>query len=237
MNKLDIKHIPNHIGIIMDGNGRWAKKKLLPRYLGHKKGAEVFKNISRFCNKIGIKYLTVYAFSTENWSRPKKEVDFIINILSEYLDDMKNYTKENIKVKFIGEFSVFSEKLRKKISEAETKSFSATGLNLNIAINYGGKSEIINAVKNTITFFNENKLLLNDVDENLFSKFLYTKEQPDVDLIIRPSGEYRLSNFMIWQSAYAEYIFMDILWPDFKEENLIDALNQYSNRDRRFGGI
>lgn len=229
--------LPKHIGIIMDGNGRWAKKRSLPRYAGHSVGAKTFKTIARFCNKIGIEYLTVYAFSTENWIRPKKEVDTIIKLLEDYLDDSKNYTKENIKVKFIGDITVFDESIKKKIIDAEDNSKNATGLNLNIAINYGGRAEIVNAIKLISNDILSNNLTIDKINEKLVNTYLYTSNQPDVDLIIRPSGENRLSNFLIWQSAYAEYIFMDILWPDFKEEHLIKALNEFSNRNRRFGGV
>ncbi len=229
--------LPKHIGIIMDGNGRWAKKRSLPRYAGHSVGAKTFKTIARYCNKIGIEYLTVYAFSTENWIRPKKEVDTIIKLLEDYLDDSKNYTKENIKVKFIGDITVFDESIKQKIIDAENNSKNATGLNLNIAINYGGKAEIVNAIKLISHDILFNNLTIDKINEKLVNTYLYTSNQPDVDLIIRPSGENRLSNFLIWQSAYAEYIFMDILWPDFKEKHLIKALNEFSNRNRRFGGV
>lgn len=229
---------PNlHIGIIMDGNGRWAKKHGIPRYLGHKKGAEVFRKIVRHCNKIGVKYLTVYAFSTENWKRPKKEIDAIINLLREYLKDAKNYKHENVRTKFIGDLTAFDDDIRAKIAECEEESDNFTGLTLNIAINYGGQSEIVMAVKKIATQVHDNQLTVEMIDEKTVSQALYTADQPDVDLIIRPSGEFRLSNFMLWQTAYSEFIFMDVLWPDFNENHLDKALDEFLTRNRRFGGI
>lgn len=229
--------LPVHIGIIMDGNGRWAKKRGLPRFAGHKAGADTFKKIARYCNKIGIKYLTVYAFSTENWKRPQKEVEAIIDLLRNYLRDAENYKKENIRVRFIGDISVFDEEIRTKIAESQSESKDFTGLNLNIAINYGGKDEIVHAAKLLAKEIEEDKLHPDDIDEAALESRLYTAGQPNVDLVIRPSGEYRLSNFMVWQSAYAEFVFMHVLWPDFTEKHLNEALWEYANRSRRFGGL
>lgn len=230
--------IPQHIGIIMDGNGRWAKLRGLPRYAGHKIGAKTFKNIVRYCNKIGIKYLTVYAFSTENWVRPKEEVKGIIELLREYLKDAHNYVSENIRVKFLGELTPYDDEIKRLVKEAEETSKANTGLNVNIAINYGGRNEIVTAVRNICNDILNGKKNVEDIDQKTFADYLYTKGQPDVDLIIRPSGEYRLSNFLIWQSAYAEYVFMDnILWPDFNEKSMDKALAEYQKRNRRFGGV
>lgn len=229
--------LPRHIGIIMDGNGRWAKKRGLPRKAGHKFGATAFRKIVRYANKIGIKYLTVYAFSTENWKRPQDEIKSIIELLRNYLADAKNYKSENVRTKFIGDLSAFDEDILKKIDECEEESENFTGLNLNIAINYGGQNEILNAVKTIANEVNENKISLDDITLKTISDRLYTKGQPDVDLIIRPSGEQRLSNFMTFQSAYAEFIFMDTLWPDFNEKCLDKALMEFAKRNRRFGGI
>ena len=229
--------LPVHIGIIMDGNGRWAKKRGLPRFAGHKAGADTFKKIARYCNKIGIKYLTVYAFSTENWKRPQKEVEAIIDLLRNYLRDAENYKKENIRVRFIGDISVFDQEIRMKIAESQSESKEFTGLNLNIAINYGGKDEIVHAAKLLAKEAAEGALRSDDIDETAFESRLYTAGQPNVDLVIRPSGEYRLSNFMVWQSAYAEFVFMTVLWPDFTEKHLNEALREYANRSRRFGGL
>lgn len=225
--------LPRHIAIIMDGNGRWAKKRGLPRTAGHTAGSKNFKDIARYSNKIGLEYLTVYAFSTENWKRPQDEVQNIMNILREYLRDAKNFKDENIKVKFIGNISVLDEDIKQLISEAEEASKDATGLNLNIALNYGGRDEIIHAVRQIIT----DGVKIEDIDEKAISDRLYTAGQPDPDFIIRPSGEYRLSNYLIWQSAYAEYWFSDILWPDFKPKHLEQAIDDYCHRNRRFGGV
>ncbi len=225
--------LPTHIAIIMDGNGRWAKKRSLPRTAGHAAGSKNFKDIARYCNKIGLKYLTVYAFSTENWKRPKDEVDNIMRIFKEYLEDAKNFKDENIQVQFIGDRSVLDEDIRRLMKESEDASREATGLHLNIAINYGGRDEIVHAVKNIIN----SGVAVEDINEQLISDSLYTSGQPDPDFIIRPSGEYRLSNYLIWQSAYSEYWFSDILWPDFKPKNLEKAIDDYNNRNRRFGGV
>ncbi len=229
--------LPTHIGIIMDGNGRWASKRGLPRFAGHKAGADTFKRIARYCNKIGIKYLTVYAFSTENWKRPQKEVDAIIELLRNYLRDAENYKKENIRVRFLGDVSVFDREIQTKIAESQAGSKDFTGLNLNIAINYGGKDELVHAAKLLAEETAAGKLSPEDIDEAALEARLYTAGQPNVDLVIRPSGEYRLSNFMIWQTAYAEFVFMNVLWPDFSEKHLDEALREYANRCRRFGGL
>lgn len=225
--------MPRHVAIIMDGNGRWAKKRSLPRSAGHAAGSKNFKDIARYCNKIGLEYLTVYAFSTENWKRPKEEVDNIMNILRDYLRDAKNFKDENIKVKFIGDLEPLAEDIKELIADAERESENATGLNLNIALNYGGRDEIVHAVKRIIG----EGLAAENVTEELISSRLYTAGQPDPDFIIRPSGEYRLSNYLIWQAAYAEYWFSDVLWPDFKPRHLEQALDEFNNRNRRFGGI
>ncbi len=226
------ENLPQHIGIIMDGNGRWAKRRGLPRTAGHSAGAKTFQNIARYCNKIGIKYLTVYAFSTENWKRPKDEVDAIMKLLHDYLVDSVNFQDENIKVKFLGDLTMLSDELNKLIAKAEKDSENATGLRLNIALNYGGRDEIVRSIRRMASNGFD---FINLTDEQL-SDNLYTSGIPDPDLIIRPSGEYRLSNFLIWQSAYAEYWFTDRLWPDFSEKDINDAVNAFSKRDRRYGG-
>lgn len=225
--------LPRHIAIIMDGNGRWAKKRSLPRSSGHVAGAKTFKNIARYCNKIGLEYLTVYAFSTENWKRPKEEVDNIMNLLREYLKDAENFKSDNIKVKFIGNLEPLADDIKELIRKDEEGSENATGLKLNIAINYGGRDEITNAVRKII----QTGVKAEDVTEDTISANLYTAGMPDPDFIIRPSGEYRLSNYLIWQSAYAEYWFSNILWPDFKPRHLEQAIEEYNRRNRRFGGI
>ena len=233
--KKDIKErpLPTHIAIIMDGNGRWAKKRSMPRSAGHVAGAKTFKNIARYCNKIGLKYLTVYAFSTENWKRPKDEVESIMNLLRDYLKDAENFKSDNIKVKFIGNLDVLDEDIKALMKKDEDGSKDATGLNLNIAINYGGRDEITNAVKKIV----ESGISPDEITEATISENLYTSGIPDPDFIIRPSGEYRLSNYLIWQSAYAEYWFSDVLWPDFKPKHLEKAIEDYNHRNRRFGGV
>lgn len=227
------RKLPQHIAIIMDGNGRWAKKKSMPRTAGHIAGAKTFKTIARYCNKIGLKYLTVYAFSTENWKRPDDEVKGIMNLLRDYLKDAENFKDENIRVRFLGDRTPLDDDIKDLMEKNEVGSKDATGLNLNIAINYGGRDEITNAVKKII----DSGIKSDDVTEKLISDNLYTSGMPDPDFIIRPSGEYRLSNYLIWQSAYAEYWFSDILWPDFKPKHLEKAISEYNNRNRRFGGI
>ncbi len=225
--------LPEHIAIIMDGNGRWAKKRSLPRTAGHVAGAKTFKAIARYCNKIGLKYLTVYAFSTENWKRPKAEVDGIMNLLRDYLRDAENFKDENIKVNFIGDRTPLADDIKALMIKNEEGSKNATGLTLNIAINYGGRDEITNAVKKIVA----SGINAEDVTEDVISDNLYTAGMPDPDFIIRPSGEFRLSNYLIWQSAYAEYWFSDILWPDFTPKHLDKAIDEYNRRNRRFGGI
>lgn len=231
--KTEQRILPTHIAIIMDGNGRWAKKHSLPRTAGHAAGSKNFKDIARYCNKIGLKYLTVYAFSTENWKRPKEEVDNIMKIFREYLEDAKNFKDENIQVQFIGDRSALDKDIQRLMKESEDASANATGLHLNIAINYGGRDEIVHAVKQIIS----NNTSAQDITEQTISNNLYTAGQPDPDFIIRPSGEYRLSNYLIWQSAYAEYWFSDILWPDFKPKDLEKAIEEFNHRNRRFGGL
>ena len=225
--------LPEHIAIIMDGNGRWAKKRSLPRTAGHAAGSRTFKTIARYCNKIGIKYLTVYAFSTENWKRPKSEVDNIMNILRDYLKDTDNFKDENIKLEFIGDRAPLADDIKELMLKAEADSADATGLHLNIALNYGGRDEIVHAVKSIV----KEGIDPEDITEQTVSDRLYTAGQPDPDFIIRPSGEYRLSNYMIWQAAYAEYWFSDILWPDFSPRDLDRAIEDFSRRNRRFGGV
>ena len=231
------KSLPRHIALIMDGNGRWAKKRSLPRSAGHAAGSRNFQSIARYCNKIGLEYLTVYAFSTENWKRPKDEVDGLMNILRDYLKDSKNFKDENIKVKFIGELSALDEDIRQLIVEAEEGSRDATGLKLNIALNYGGRDEIVHAAKRIAERVKEGTVEIDDISEEMISDNLYTAGMPDPDLIIRPSGEYRLSNFLIWQAAYSEYWYSDVLWPDFKPKHIDKAIEDYNHRNRRFGGI
>ena len=230
--------LPRHLGIIMDGNGRWAKKRGLPRTAGHTVGAANFKTITRYCASIGIEYLTVYAFSTENWKRPPEEVSALMKLFRQYLEEaLRDFLDENIKVRFIGDTSVFPQELQTLIRETEEVSKKRTGMVLNIAMNYGGRSEIARAARLLAEKVQRGEISPEEITEQAISDSLYTAGQPDPDLIIRPSGEQRTSNFLLWQSAYAEYIICDILWPDFKPQDLEDALDEFSRRQRRFGGV
>ncbi len=225
--------LPRHIGIIMDGNGRWAKKRHLPRTAGHIKGAETFRKCTRYCMKLGLECVTYYAFSTENWKRPKEEINAIMKLFSQYLDEALTMADENVRLVFPGNTDMLSPELREKIKRVTEASAGNTGLTCCIAINYGGRDDIVHAVKSIV----DEGIASEDITEETVTERLYTKGLPEVDLIIRPSGEQRLSNFLIWQAAYAEYVFMDVLWPDFKESDLDFAINEYNNRNRRFGGI
>ncbi len=229
--------LPRHIGIIMDGNGRWAARRHLPRSAGHAAGSRNFKNIARYANRIGLEYLTVYAFSTENWKRPKEEVDGIIDLLREYLRDAENFKDENIRVRFLGDFAPFDDEIVSLARRAEDNSASATGLKLNIALNYGGRDEIVHAVKKIARRVKSGELDIGEIDERLLSDNLYTAGMPDPDFIIRPSGEYRISNFLIWQSSYAEFWYSKVLWPSFRPRHLMRAVKAYNKRSRRFGGV
>ena len=229
--------VPEHIGIIMDGNGRWAKKRFLPRTAGHIKGAEVFQQITRYCQKIGVKALTVYAFSTENWSRPPEEVEAIMNLLRKYLNDADLFKDENIRIRFIGDITALADDLQKEILHIEDYSRNNDGLLLNIAVNYGGRQEIVFAARSLAKDVLEGKISPEDIDENMFNDRVFTNDCPPVDMILRPSGEERISNFLLWQCAYSEFVYMDVLWPDFTPADLDKAIEEYSNRQRRFGGI
>ena len=230
--------LPRHLGIIMDGNGRWAKKRGLPRSAGHKAGANNFRAITRYCSSIGIEFLTVYAFSTENWKRPADEVGALMKLFKQYLEEaLRDFMEENIRVRFLGDLSAFTPDLQELIARVERESAPKTGMVLNIAMNYGGRAEIVHAVRSLAEEISAGRLSPAEIGEAEIASRLYTAGQPDPDLIIRPSGEHRVSNFLLWQSAYAEYVVMDILWPDFKPADLDRALRDYSNRNRRFGGV
>lgn len=222
--------LPKHIGIIMDGNGRWAKKRALPRSAGHKAGANVFRTISKECERLGIEYVTFYAFSTENWKRPKEEVDALMSLFMDYLLEAKSDMTQagNSKIKFIGEREGISKELLNLMDEAEAETESHTGTTVYLAINYGGRQEIVSAVNKLIA------LGKSEITEEDISSEIYTV--PDCDLIIRPSGEERLSNFLLWQAAYSEFWYSDVLWPDFKINDLHEALKEFEKRNRRFGG-
>ena len=230
--------LPVHLGIIMDGNGRWAKKRGLPRSAGHAAGAQNFRKITRYCSQIGIRYLTVYAFSTENWTRPQEEDSALMRLFRQYLEEaLRDFRDDDIVVRFLGDVSAFSAPLRELITETQELSASRSGMVLNIAMNYGGRAELTHAFQVLARRVQEGSLRPEDITEERISSALYTAGQPDPDLIIRPSGEHRTSNFLLWQSAYAEYVIMDILWPDFRPADLDAALREYANRSRRFGGI
>lgn len=231
--------LPEHIGIIMDGNGRWAKKRALPRKYGHREGAKAFRKIVEYCDKIGLRYLTVYAFSTENWKRPKDEVDSIMQLLEQYIDEAFDHKNESdgVRTKFIGDMSALSPVLQEKIKRIEALGEGKSGLLVNVALNYGGRHELVHSMRALAEMVREQKIALEEIDEAMVSDHLYTAGQPDPDLIIRPSGEERLSNFLIWQAAYSEFVFMDVLWPDFKPEHLEEAIRIFNQRHRRFGGI
>ena len=227
--------LPTHVAFIMDGNGRWAKKRGLPRSIGHQQGAAVFKTVSRYCRDRGIKYVTVYAFSTENWKRSQEEVSGIMNLFREYLKDVKNYTKDNIRVRFIGDRSVLDEDIIDLMEETEKTSVNFDAMTLNIAINYGGLPEIANAAKICAQKVAAGELSAEDITCDEIRRHLYTADQPDPDLIIRTGGEFRLSNFLTWQSAYSELYFCDVLWPDLKPRHIEQALSDFAKRNRRYG--
>lgn len=234
----EVEILPAHLGIIMDGNGRWAKKRGLPRQAGHVTGAKVFRNIAKYCDRRGIKTTTFYAFSTENWRRPEEEVTAIMNLLREYLrESIADFKQENIQMRFIGDRTMLSEDIQELMAEAEAITADKTGMVLNLAINYGGRAELAMAVRRIADEVKAGTLSSEEIDEDCITERLYTAGQPEVDMILRPSGEYRLSNFLIWQCAYAEYVFDDVLWPDFTEEDLERALAEYAGRHRRFGGV
>ena len=230
--------IPNHIAIILDGNGRWAKSKGMPRNYGHIKGCDNLEYICEVAKELGVKYLTVYAFSTENWKRPSDEIEALMKIFQQYLEEaLRDFLGENIRVKFLGDVSVFPQHLQNLFARTEEVSADKTGMVLNIAMNYGGRAELTHAVRLLAEQVQKGTLLPEQITEDLISQHLYTAGQPDPDLVLRPSGEYRISNFLLWQSAYTEYIIMDKLWPDFTTRDLDSALREFSNRNRRFGGI
>lgn len=232
------KDLPKHIGIILDGNGRWATMRLLPRNMGHKKGVKTLNEIVIETKKIGIPYLTVFAFSTENWNRPKEEVDYLLNQIKEnYQKGLKKLIDEKIKIQFIGSRENLSNDLILIMEDVEYQTKNYTNFTLTIAFNYGSKQEIVNACKNIANDIINNKISVNDITDDLFNNYLYTKDLPYVDLIIRTSGEQRISNFLLYQSAYAELYFPKTLWPDFHKKELYLAIHEYQNRNRRFGGI
>lgn len=219
------QNMPRHIAIIMDGNRRWAKSKMLPVKLGHKQGAETLKKVVRHANKIGIEYITVYAFSTENWKRSEEEVSALMNLLESYLDDFaKEADTENIVIRVLGDLTALSETLQENIKRTIERTKNNTGTIFNIALNYGGRNEIVNAVRNISKEVLDGKLSIEEINEEIFAEHLYTKNDPDPDLLIRTSGELRLSGFLPWQTVYSEFIFLEKLWPDFTPEDLDEAI-------------
>lgn len=234
---LEANSYPEHIAIIMDGNRRWARENNLEIKEGYKKGAENLEKIAKYCNNIGIKYLTVYAFSTENWKRSKEEVGALMILLQNYLNDFsKRVDTENIKIKVLGDISVLSKGMQNSINKAIERTKENTGLTLNIAFNYGGRAEITSAIKQIAEEIKNNNIKIEDINEELISNYLYTKGQPDPDLLIRTSGELRTSNFLPWQIAYTEFYFDNKYWPEFSEEDLLKAIKSYEVRNRKFGG-
>ncbi len=231
-------NIPKHVAIIMDGNGRWAKKRLLPRNAGHKKGAQVVEQIVEDAEGLGIKFLTVYAFSTENWKRPKEEVDALMELLSNYLKDcIERADKNNMIVRVIGDKTALRADIVEKIDELEKVSSKNTGITFTIAINYGSRDEMTRAMRNMAKDIENGTVKSEDINEKMFEEYLDTKGMPDPDLLIRTSGEERLSNYLLWQLAYSEFYFTDVLWPDFDRDELINAIVKYNGRERRYGGI
>ncbi|MBT2681386.1 isoprenyl transferase [Bacillus sp. ISL-35] len=230
--------VPSHVAIIMDGNGRWAKKRALPRVAGHHEGMKVVRKITKLANQIGVKTLTVYAFSTENWKRPKMEVDFLMKLPEEFLGTfLPELIEENVRVEMIGYMDKLPEHTRKAVGKAMEDTKDNTGLVLNFALNYGSRAEILDGVKKVMEDVRSGKISEDDLTEEVFSSYLMTKDMIDPDLLIRTSGEIRLSNFMLWQLAYTEFWFTDVLWPDFNEEHLIEAIEAFQGRQRRFGGV
>lgn len=236
--QLDDNNIPKHVAMIMDGNGRWAKSRNLPRTMGHKAGVETIRRIIKEADRLGIKYVTLYAFSTENWKRPETEVNALMNLLVQYLkDEIIDLHNNGVILRILGDIENIPSKCRKEIEKAVTLTKDNGGLVLNIAFNYGGRDEILRSVKLIIDDVEQGKINKNDIDQKLFSNYLYTKDSPDPDLIIRPSGEQRISNFLLWQCAYSEFWYSNVNWPDFKERDLQKAIYDYQNRNRRFGGV
>lgn len=241
MERSDFSVLPTHVGVIMDGNGRWAKKRGLSRSEGHIEGAKTFRRIGEYAGDLGIKNISFYAFSTENWARPQNEVNAIMQLFYDYLEEARERLDENkekgIRLRFLGDRTVLSPELQYMMDYIEDETKEMTKINLNIAVNYGGRQEILHSVKKIAQRVKNGDLLPEEISLDDIQNGLYTLEQPPVDLIIRPSGEQRLSNFLLWQSAYAEFWYSDVLWPDFTEKDFDEALKAYEKRNRRFGGI
>jgi undecaprenyl diphosphate synthase len=236
--QIDSKRLPKHIAIIMDGNGRWANKRALPRVFGHKAGMETLKEIVRSCSDMGIEILTVYAFSTENWNRPTDEVSYLMNLLIEYMRrELNELNKNNVRIKILGDLSPLPQVTREEVEKAVSLTEKNSGIQFNIALNYGSRAEIINACKTIAEEYKDGRISREQITEDLISSYLFTSGDIEPDLIIRTSGEQRLSNFLLWQSAYSELVFVDEMWPDFNTKQLEKAIIEFQNRDRRFGLI
>ena len=230
--------VPRHIAIIMDGNGRWAKKRGLPRNAGHAAGAESFRRIANYCRTLGVSYLTVYAFSTENWKRSEEEINGIMRLLGNYLREaLRDMDKNHVRFRFFGDLSRLSPELQKLCADAQNKSAVYDGVQVNFCLNYGGRDEIVKAARAFAMDVQKGIHSAQDLTEEILSSYLYSADVPDPELIIRPSGEMRTSNFLLWQSAYSEYVFMDVLWPDFGPADLDKAIEEFWRRNRRFGGV
>lgn len=230
--------VPRHIAIIMDGNGRWAKNRGLPRTAGHAAGAETFRRIANYCRTLGVEYLTVYAFSTENWKRSEEEIAGIMRLLKNYLlEAMRDMEKNHVRFKFFGDLTRLSPELRELCRQAEQTSSVYHDVQVNFCLNYGGRDEIVQAARRFAQEVAQGEHSPEELDEALFEGYLYSADVPDPELVIRPSGEMRISNFLLWQSAYSEFVYMNVLWPDFKEKDLDEAIAEYSRRNRRFGGV
>lgn len=235
---INLDKVPAHIAIIMDGNGRWAKSRFMPRTYGHKVGVETIRKVVKECSRLGVKYLTLYAFSTENWKRPKEEVSALMGLLVKYLrNELEELHKNNVKILTIGDISKLPQACIEELDHAKEKTKDNRGLVMSLALNYGGRNDLVNAVKNISQEVVDGKISVDDIGDDLISNHLSTKESPDPDLVVRTSGEQRLSNFLLWELAYSEFYFADIHWPDFDEKELQKAIFAYQSRDRRFGGI
>jgi len=236
--KVDLSNVPKHIAIIMDGNGRWAQERSLPRFMGHRAGVETIREIVKECSSLNIKYLTLYAFSTENWKRPTDEVEALMKLLVEYLKkEFEELNRNNVVINSIGDISALPDSCQKELRHAYENTKNNTGLTLNLALNYGGRSEILNGIMELVKDVRGGKVHVEKINEELFGNYLYTAHMPDPELIIRPSGEQRISNFLLWQCAYSEFWYSNIKWPDFKKEHLHQAISDYQKRNRRFGGL
>lgn len=232
------KKMPDHVAIIMDGNGRWAKRRFLPRNAGHRQGAEAFKETLKACMSLGIKHLSVYVFSTENWRRPEQEVGFLMDLLGYLIDrEIVQLKKNGVRMKVLGRIKALPEILQEKVAKLEFETADNTAIQANLLINYGGRAEIVDAIKEISQEVLLGRLLASEIDETCVSAHMYTRGIPDPDLLIRTGGDFRVSNFLLWQAAYTELVITDTLWPDFDKDTLMEAIRVYQSRDRRFGGV